>query len=260
LDSKDRGAPFGAGFDAGTTLGATESELASTQGLQATCAQGEPSQSAPGPRYAIYFVPDSPLGRLGERWLAPDFGPAAAHTANARRYGFHATIKAPFRLASGRTALHLSQALAAWAREQQALAFRLRIDCLDGFLALLPASESEAAALSALAASAVVQLDPLRAPLRDEERARRMASGLSAREAQLLERWGYPYVLEAFRFHCTLSAVVGESERFALRDLAQRHFDAVLSQSVVLDELALVCEPAPHEQFVVLERFRLGAA
>src|SRR5690606_24575986 len=70
-------------------------------------------------RYAIYFTPerDHPLTRKAAQWLGRDaFGgetlpPSSAaplsaaevafQTAAARRYGFHATLKAPFRLAEG---------------------------------------------------------------------------------------------------------------------------------------------------------------
>src|SRR5690606_21547575 len=73
-----------------------------------------------GARYAVYFAPaeDSALNRLASRWLGrcaytgtryPPTGigeitPAAQEeiTAEPRRYGFHATLKPPFRLPQGR--------------------------------------------------------------------------------------------------------------------------------------------------------------
>ena len=88
-------------------------------------------------RYAIYFTPprDSLLTRLAASWLGRDpftgssvpspsvtgFTPAeiAFHTAAARRYGFHATLKAPFQLAVGETEARLAQAVADFAAESE---------------------------------------------------------------------------------------------------------------------------------------------
>ena len=76
-------------------------------------------------RYAIYFTPgqDDPLARIAAGWLGRNpftdtvpqapvvtaLSPAeiAYHTASARRYGFHATLKAPFVLAEGKTEAEL---------------------------------------------------------------------------------------------------------------------------------------------------------
>ena len=75
-------------------------------------------------RQAIYFAPPagSPLARFGAAWLGwdPEAGaeveglpvaglplPREALVAAPRRYGFHATLKPPFRLAAGRDAAGL---------------------------------------------------------------------------------------------------------------------------------------------------------
>ncbi|WP_223252672.1 DUF1045 domain-containing protein [Paracoccus mutanolyticus] len=67
-------------------------------------------------RYAIYHLPEGALGRMGTAWLGWDPrrgspaarpvvralpGDAEALTRAPRPYGFHATLKAPFRLAAG---------------------------------------------------------------------------------------------------------------------------------------------------------------
>src|SRR5690349_17251143 len=81
------------------------------------------------PRYAIYYVPAAgdPLYRLGAQVLGYDaFGsdtiefPAELHriadwfdvTSDPRKYGFHATLKAPFALAPGRSETDLQRAFA----------------------------------------------------------------------------------------------------------------------------------------------------
>ena len=147
------------------------------------------------PRFAIYTVPGAGLAdaagaalcQRAEQWLgrsasghrvAP--GVAAgwtraeldAITASARRYGFHATLKAPFRLAEGRTPQELDAALAQFAASHaDALIPRLSLACLSGFYALVPGAE--AAGLQALAGEVVTCFDAFRAPATGPEIARR---------------------------------------------------------------------------------------
>ncbi|MFL9825532.1 DUF1045 domain-containing protein [Rhodoplanes sp. SY1] len=184
------------------------------------------------PRWAIYVVPsaDSLLFRLGSALLgydcrsgddlAPPGGvdlPAdwAALVAPARRYGFHATLKAPFRLASGCDADGLVRAVDALAREPRVpVVIRPVVRALGDFVAVVPAVRD--AALDRLAADCVTRLDAFRAPLSDAERARRLAAPLSPRQREHLDRWGYPYVFDDFRFHMTLTGPIAADRRDAV--------------------------------------------
>jgi putative phosphonate metabolism protein len=176
-------------------------------------------------RYAIYFAPDraSPWRRFGAHWLGRDEysgadlpQPQLAHiaadeltriTAQPRRYGFHATLKAPFRLAEACEESHLRTRLAGLASGIKAVPLGpMRIALLDDFVALVPQNPSKA--VEHLAATCVTYLDDLRAPMREDERARRHARRLDPREAELLDRYGYPHVLERFRLHLTLTGPV----------------------------------------------------
>jgi hypothetical protein len=136
-----------------------------------------------------------------EGWLADDW---RAATAEPRRYGFHATLKAPFRLAEGRTEADLRHAMEAFSvgREPAQLG-TLRVATIGNFVALVPQEQGHE--LLALAAAIVTTFEPLRAPLSAEDYARRRPEALPARERAYLDRFGYPYVLDAFRFHMTLS-------------------------------------------------------
>ena len=108
-------------------------------------------------RYAIYFTPghNDPLTRIAASWLGRDpftstqppapgvthLSPAeiAYHTASARRYGFHATLKAPFELAEGETETELDSAVADFAAATDPILLsRLTPARIDGFLALVP--------------------------------------------------------------------------------------------------------------------------
>ena len=172
-------------------------------------------------RYALYFVPaaDSDLYGFGSAMLGYDCYTGAdlprpadldiadadwrALTAEPRRYGFHATLKAPFRLAPSRREDELIAAVLAFARGPHEIArIAPEVRLLGTFTAIVP--RAPVAALAALAATCTTEFDQFRAPLSDEERARRNPSRLTERQVNHLERWGYPYVFADFRFHMTL--------------------------------------------------------
>lgn len=169
-------------------------------------------------RYGIYYAPpdEHPLWGLGCQWLGRDpiSGDAitqppidghdlATITATPRRYGFHATLKPPFRLADGGGEDELLEAVAALAANTVAFDIDLRLAPLHGFLALRPAVPCQA--MEELAATCVKTLDHFRAPATEPELAKRRAAGLNPDQEALLLRWGYPFVLDQYRFHLTLS-------------------------------------------------------
>ena len=231
-----------------------------------------------GTRLAVYFVPgdDTPLARFGHAVLGRD---AEAHgvarlpglptvpeawTAKPARYGFHATLKAPFHLAPDVAEDDLVEACAALARAHapcplDALAVRRP----GGFAALVQPGPD--AAVDALAADAVVGLEAFRAPLDAAALARRRPETLAPAARARLERWGYPHVLEGFRFHMTLSAALPGSsdagDAAALADawvaaLAARFAEAVPG-TPVLDRFALCRQAAPDAPFVRVAEFPL---
>ena len=168
-------------------------------------------------RYAVYYTPPpGALADFGAGWLGWDpvrgmrvprtvpLDGAEEITATPRRYGFHATLKPPFRLAAGHARPELEAALAALAAKTPVVrGARLRMERLGPFLALVPASDH--APFSRLGDAMVRDLDGFRLPPSEAELKRRRAAGLTpAQDAHLL-RWGYPYVFEEFRFHMTLS-------------------------------------------------------
>lgn len=228
-------------------------------------------------RYAIYFTPshDDPLTRAAIAWLGRDaFGGAASpvrgagrfsadeidfHTASARRYGFHATIKAPFRIAQGETADALSSALDAYCASIRAVTIdRLIIGSIDGFFALVPQASSSA--LQAFAGDVVRTFDRFRAPLSEAEIERRNPDRLSASEFSNLTRWGYPYVFDDFRFHMTLTGRVDNDESADLRAAIVTHFGTLIDRPLVLDGLGLFVEPEPGAPFLVHSYHRIGVS
>jgi putative phosphonate metabolism protein len=226
-------------------------------------------------RYAIYFVPsqDCVLGRFGAAMLGYDCREACSvdrlslpelvpeeitrATAEPARYGFHATIKAPFLLAEGRSVDELAEALAKFARGQKPTKLsRLAVAPLGAFFALRPLVPPPA--LDSLAADCVQTLDEFRAPLTETDRARRLSGDLSERQRELLERWGYPYVLDEFCFHLTLAGPIPESRRDAWRTAVEAAFAPLAREPVVIDALTLMQQDDPQGRFRVVHRAPLG--
>lgn len=220
-------------------------------------------------RYAVYYAP--PPGAFADAaasWLGwdpaqgaavpqPDLGlDLAGLTADPRKYGFHGTLKPPFRLAEGHDLAALHSALTDLAAALPAVQMPgLEFLAIDGFLALVPAGES--AALGDLAARVVQILDPLRAPLTAAEIARRRPERLSPRQRALLDQYGYPHVMEEFRFHLTLSGRLSPQDQAALRPLAEAHFTPHLPQPFRLEDLCLFGE-AQDGRFHLLHRYPLA--
>lgn len=209
-------------------------------------------------RFAIYFAPgrDSLLGQRAEAWLAqPEL---EALTVSARRYGFHATLKAPMALAAGVDRAQVEMAVAEFAGRNAAVEMELAARLIDGFLALT--AEPQSQELTDFAASVVVALEPLRALLAPAERARRLRAPLSARQIELLDRYGYPYVLEEFQFHMTLTDRLATEQREPMRKRAADWFAEALAEPVVLDRLVLFYEAEPGAAFRRLDDFVLKGA
>lgn len=224
-------------------------------------------------RYAIYVAPEnaSALGAFGAAWLGWDAEagksvarpaieglprPAREITATPRRYGFHATIKPPFRLATGSTIELLHRSAAALAASLAPLRLEgLSLVRIGGFLALVPRGET--AALGALAGTVVEALDGFRAPPSDDEIARRQPDRLSPAQLRLLERWGYPYVMDEFRFHFTLTGPLTEPEAEATRAALAPHLAPLLDAPLRIESLCLFGE-AEDGLFHNLRRYRLA--
>lgn len=219
-------------------------------------------------RYAIYYTPpaDAPLTRAASSWLGRDaftgaltpplgwssLAPAeiAFHTAPPRRYGFHATIKAPFRLAEDETEEALVKALDAFSASAAPVVLpRVRIGQLDGFFALLPENRSEE--LDRFAGDVMVAFDRFRAPATEAELARRNPDSLSPSQLKNLHQWGYPYVFESFRFHMTLTGRVRPEESERIRQALDEHFASTLPEPFEIASLALFVEPEPGAPFTV---------
>lgn len=223
--------------------------------------------SAAGSRLAVYWAPEpeSALRQAGCRWLgrSPDGagdGSPLPFRAAAWRYGFHATLKPPMSLREGVGIDELVASVARLASETPAFPLpRLAVVAHDGFIALRPQPELEPAhPLQGLAARCVQELDRYRAT----QPARRPTAGLDARQMELLARWGYPHVLDRWRFHLTLSDALELSSPPAqqLQAEAREHFAAALEQPHWVASICVFEEPAPGAALQIAARLPLQAA
>jgi len=222
-----------------------------------------------GARVAVYYAPasDDPLAVAGAAWLGrdaewniplaqPPLPDIEALTEQPRRYGFHATLKPPMRLALGRTWF----AFAAAAR-QLAAAIKpfdlppLHVADLHGFLAL---RETETCApMQALCDRCVAELDDFRDPSDESELRHRRQVPLSTAQDAMLQRWGYPYVFKTWFFHMTLTRRLSDSEKTQIKPQAEAFFATASAAPRQVRDICLFTQVAPGADFVIAERLPL---
>jgi putative phosphonate metabolism protein len=227
------------------------------------------------PRYAIYFMPTpgSGLDRFGahllgydafsgDEWrfpdgieqLVPDWREL---TRDPRKYGFHATLKAPLALRSGKTEAELLAACEAFANTPRPMPIiRPVVNSISEFIAIVPAAAS--AELSRLAADCVHEFDSFRAPLTSEDRARRNPSLLTPRQREHLDRWGYPYVMEDFRFHMTLTGRLQAERSKTILAMLQQRFAALKITTLAVDRIALFRQNDAGSRFRIVGHYALA--
>jgi putative phosphonate metabolism protein len=221
------------------------------------------------PRYAIYFAAgaDSALSRFGAELLgydaytgdelpfpqdalrvAPDWRDI---TADPRKYGFHGTLKAPMSLAPDSTEAELVAACAAFTGKARPIpTIRPVVDAISGFIAVIPAEPVDA--LRELAADCVREFDAFRKELTAEDRARRKPEKLSERQRDYLDRWGYPYVMEEFRFHMTLTGRLDADRRGPILAMLRERFAGLKRDALTIDRIALFRQDDAKARFRII--------
>jgi putative phosphonate metabolism protein len=229
---------------------------------------------APFPRYAIYYAPPSGSALdvygatlLGyDAWTGTDLPfpePVIAAvpdwrdlSSDPRKYGFHATLKAPFALATSRSEGDLLTACAAFAATPRSLpVIRPVVDAISGFIAVVPAEPP--AELVRLASDCVSDFDGFRASLTAEDRARRNPAALTPRQCEYLDRWGYPYVWEEFRFHMTLTGRLDTARRTPILAMLRNRFAEIHVDRLAIDGIALFRQDAASSRFRIIGHWPL---
>jgi putative phosphonate metabolism protein len=228
------------------------------------------------PRYAIYYAPapGSDLDRFGAHLLGYDafsgddlpFPSGLVRvvpdwrdlTSDPRKYGFHATLKAPLSLAPSKTEAELLAACAAFAAAPRAIpVIRPVVGSISGFIAVIPAEPPPE--LIRLAADCVREFDTFRAPLTEADRARRNPSQLTPRQREHLERWGYPYAMDDFRFHMTLTGRLGSERREPLLKMLAEQFSGLKLTKLAIDSVAVFRQENAVSRFRIVNQWELYA-
>ncbi len=231
-------------------------------------------------RYAAYFAPaiGSDWWEAGSDWLGRNAANGQARpqpvfdglpadlqhqvTAAPRRYGWHATLVAPFTPWPHIEEAALRDGLQTLCQAWNPFSMPpLDVALLDDFLALVPVQPSPA--LHAMAGACVTGLHAFAEPLSPSELQRRRSTGLTPEEDALLVRWGYPFVLQRFRFHMSLTGSLRDAAPAAveaLRAAARQHFAPLLSsaQPLRFETVSLFAEPSPGADFVCIAQTELG--
>lgn len=205
-------------------------------------------------RYAIFYTATGALARFGGAYLGWDSagGTMVPHpeipgvdvagvTAVPRKYGFHGTLKAPFRMRAGRDPEQLKNALADFAGQHSAFeigTMGLRHD--HGFVALRPSSPSRD--LQDLAAEVVRFFDDFRADLNAAEIARRRQVHLTQEQDQQMLAWGYPFIFNDFHFHLTLSGRLETAPAMQLMTALEPHLAKLVPDPFKIDAVTLMGE------------------
>lgn len=226
-------------------------------------------------RYAIYWAPEAgAFADASARWLGwdPAAGAEVAHpavqglprplaeiTETPRKYGFHGTVKPPFRLATGTDASALHAAAQVLCKQLAPVTLPgLTLERLDGFVALTPRGDQTAlATLATLAARVVEGLDQFRAPPDAAEIARRRVDRLTERQRTHLLRWGYPYVMDDFQFHLTLTGDLPAQDAQTVAEALAPYITPLLPAPFRVDTLCLFGQ-AQDGRFRLLHRYTLS--
>ena len=226
-------------------------------------------------RFAIYYAPEpfSKFHALGSAWLGRDTqtGKVLSQpsidrmtakrffklTESARHYGFHATLKPPFRLKCGMKQNLLKQAIKEICENITPFSIQLDIHLLGKFFALMLPKKNPG--IQKLAEAMVRDIDVFRGPSTSKEIKARREKGLSRKENQNLVTWGYPYVFSEFQFHMTLTDRIQSSEEQAIiYDALQSHFEDFLKKDITIEEVCLFHQINRQAPFTLVDRFKLS--
>jgi len=222
------------------------------------------------PRYAIYFTPPpfSALARFGSGIIGYDCFDAVEvphvelkgidlnlqklMTLDPRRYGFHATIVAPFHLREHSEDELIASASAYATRTAPIRIGSFAVAGIGDFVALIPAEANGDIPL--LAAECLKVFNSYRAPLSAADRERRLKSGLTPHQLALMDSWGYPYVLDEYRFHMTLTGKLPERLRDEFRHALEQAFAERSGDTFELDAISVMRQDDDGDRFRVLRR------
>lgn len=229
-------------------------------------------------RFALYFTPASSslLYQIASNWLQYDAykgnslessisknkplndGGYENYIQNASKYGFHATLKPPFRLKENHTQEQLIQEVSNFCKNNQAIACgKLQLTTLGSFIALV--LEKPCPQLNKLAQQYVETFEPFRAELNKQELKKRNPEELTKRQQVLFKQWGYPYVDDEYRFHLTLTDSMSTEQLPVVKKHLQELLSPALDSGLRVDTVHLFYQENSKSRFKIIRSFPLLA-
>ena len=220
-------------------------------------------------RFAIYFIPDQiELANLGASWLGWDIitGKEVRQielsdfdikkfTEQPKKYGFHATIKAPFIMKGSKRSTELISAFDEFAEICSPVVLEgLEVKKLGDFLAFRPVGSEEK--LNSLVANVVEHFDRFRAPLTQKEIVKRRRTKLTTIQEALMKKWGYPFVMSEFQFHITLTGPLYQNDADMAYSAVRSLFGGIIKEPFKVNSLCLAGEDE-NGRFHLIKRFEL---
>src|SRR5262249_52491568 len=129
------------------------------------------------------------------------------------------------------------------------------VDAISGFIAVVPTEPPTD--LYRLASDCVTDFDRFRAPLTDGDRARRNPAAVTPRQRDYLDRWGYPYVREEFRFHMTLTGRPHAARREPILAMLRSRFTETRIDRLAIDRIALFRQVETASRFRIIAHWPL---
>lgn len=133
----------------------------------------------------------------------------------------------------------------------------LELAIIGKFIALTPTTQS--AALDKLSAACVRAFEAFRVPLSDEQLENYKQNRLTVHQEQMLEHWGYPYVMEEFRFHISVTDRIDDpTERDDVMTALETLAASVLGNPIVVRDFTVFGQAGIDEPMVAIERIPFG--
>ena len=160
-------------------------------------------------------------------------------TKAPRKYGLHATLT-PIQIefVSERIAL-IAGFEEFCAKQAPARSGRRHQRLLAGFCT---GSSVRSRATQSISGRLCYVFDPFRAHLNEAELAKRRNRRLNQYQDDMLLKWGYPYVFDAFRFHITLTGQINSQLADRLIPFLSSWLDPILEDPFYINDLVLAGE------------------
>ena len=232
-------------------------------------------------RVAIYFLPkkNSSLENFGKNLLGRDinkkkkisltrrqkyfinrgftyFDELKDYCEQPAKYGFHATLKAPFRLKRNVKTKNFYDVISHIAAQHSRFKIKgLKIVYSKKFTFITSRKPNKL--LINLESDLVKHLDTFRAELNKTEIKKRIPDSLTFKQNKYLKEWGYPFVFDQFKFHMTLmnqnNNKLSNKQKLELEKLIYKTSNNVIE----FNEISLLGENK-NGHFEEIKRFKLN--